>query len=76
HLRQAVLATSRNRVPVGKVDSAASVTDGPTDPSTPDFKPVYTAAPSLPPGHSLGSSEHSLRYPSPSDLANSISSFL
>ncbi|GJX29776.1 retrovirus-related pol polyprotein from transposon TNT 1-94, partial [Tanacetum coccineum] len=28
---------------------------------------------SLPPGHSLSSSEHSSRYPSPSDLANSMS---
>ncbi|GJX29306.1 putative ribonuclease H-like domain-containing protein [Tanacetum coccineum] len=37
--------------------------------------PVHTAEPSLPPGHSLGSSEHSSRYPSPSDLANSMSSF-
>ncbi|GJY64707.1 putative ribonuclease H-like domain-containing protein [Tanacetum coccineum] len=75
HLSQADLATSRNRVPAGKVDSAAGVTDGPTDPSTPVFKPVHTAAPSLPPGHSLGSSEHSTRYPSPSDLANSMSSY-
>ncbi|GJW94916.1 putative ribonuclease H-like domain-containing protein [Tanacetum coccineum] len=75
HLSQADLATSRNRVPAGKVDSAASVTDSPTDPSTPVFNPVHTAEPSLPPGHSLGSSEHSSRYPSPSDLANSMSSF-
>ncbi|GJX57037.1 putative ribonuclease H-like domain-containing protein [Tanacetum coccineum] len=75
HLSQADLATSRNRVPAGRVDSAAGVTDGPTDPSTPVFQPVHTAAPSLPPGHSLGSSEHSSRYPSPSDLANSMSSF-
>ncbi|GJT93568.1 ribonuclease H-like domain, reverse transcriptase, RNA-dependent DNA polymerase, partial [Tanacetum coccineum] len=75
HLSQADLATSRNRVPAGKVDSAAGVTDGPTDPSTPVFQPVHTVAPSLPPGHSLGSSEHSTRYPSPSDLANSMSSY-
>ncbi|GJW54131.1 putative ribonuclease H-like domain-containing protein [Tanacetum coccineum] len=75
HLSQADLATSRNRVPAGRVDSAAGVTDGPTDPSTPVFQPVHTAAQSLPPGHSLGSSEHSSRYPSPSDLANSMSSF-
>ncbi|GKF85175.1 hypothetical protein Tco_0250073, partial [Tanacetum coccineum] len=53
--------------------SAASVTDGPTDPFTPVFQPVHTVAPSLPPGHSLGSSEHSTRYPSPFDLANSMS---
>ncbi|GJT67312.1 putative ribonuclease H-like domain-containing protein [Tanacetum coccineum] len=75
HLSQDDLATSRNRVPAGKVVSAAGVTDGPTDPSTPVFQPVHTAAPSLPPGHSLGSSEHSTRYPSPSDLANSMSSY-
>ncbi|GJR51800.1 putative ribonuclease H-like domain-containing protein [Tanacetum coccineum] len=75
HLSQADLATSRNRVPAGKVDSAASITDSPTDPSTPVVNPVHTAEPSLPLGHSLGSSEHSSRYPYPSDLANSMSSF-
>ncbi|GJY62779.1 putative ribonuclease H-like domain-containing protein [Tanacetum coccineum] len=48
---------------------------GPTESSTPVFTPVHTDATSLPPGHSLGSSEHSSRYPSPSDLANSMSSF-
>ncbi|GJU33471.1 ribonuclease H-like domain-containing protein [Tanacetum coccineum] len=66
--------TSRNRVPAGKIDSAAGVSYGPTEPSTPVVKPVHTDAPSLPPGHSLGSSEHSTRYPSPSDLANTMSS--
>ncbi|GKB59128.1 hypothetical protein Tco_0915314 [Tanacetum coccineum] len=74
HLSQADLAASRNRVPAGKIDSAAGVSDGPTETSTPVFKPVHTDATSLPPGHSLGSSEHSTRYPSPSDLANSMSS--
>ncbi|GJQ97319.1 putative ribonuclease H-like domain-containing protein [Tanacetum coccineum] len=68
------LVSSRNRVPAGKIDSAAGVSDGPTKTSTPVFKPVHTDATSLPPGHSLGSSEHSTRYPSPSDLANSMSS--
>ncbi|GJZ25776.1 hypothetical protein Tco_0570029 [Tanacetum coccineum] len=48
HLSQADLATSRNRVPAGKVDSAASVTDGPTDPSTPVFKPVDNDADHFP----------------------------
>ncbi|GJX43624.1 hypothetical protein Tco_0260300 [Tanacetum coccineum] len=38
------------------------------------FQPVHADATSLPPGHLLGSSEHSIRFPSPSDLANSISS--
>ncbi|GJR77692.1 putative ribonuclease H-like domain-containing protein [Tanacetum coccineum] len=68
------LVSSRNRVPAGKIDSAAGVSYGPTKTSTPVFKPVHTDATSLPPGHSLGSSEHSTRYPSPSDLANSMSS--
>ncbi|GJU08853.1 putative ribonuclease H-like domain-containing protein [Tanacetum coccineum] len=36
------------------------------------LQPVLTDATSLPPGHSLGSSEHSTRYPSPSDLENSM----
>ncbi|GJW91660.1 putative ribonuclease H-like domain-containing protein [Tanacetum coccineum] len=75
HLSQADLATSRNRVPAGKVVSATGVTDGPTDPSTPVCTPVHTDATSLPLGHSLGSSEHSSRYPSPSDLANSMSTY-
>ncbi|GJV75101.1 putative ribonuclease H-like domain-containing protein [Tanacetum coccineum] len=74
HLSQADLAASRNRVPAGKIDSAAGVSSGPTETSTPVVKPVHTDAPSLPPGHSLGSSEHSSRYPSPSDLANTMSS--
>ncbi|GKB93137.1 putative ribonuclease H-like domain-containing protein, partial [Tanacetum coccineum] len=72
HLSQADLAASRNRVPAGRVDTAAGVS---VDPSTPVFKPIHTAAPSLPPGHSLGSSEHSTIYPSLSDLANSMSSY-
>ncbi|GKA14195.1 putative ribonuclease H-like domain-containing protein [Tanacetum coccineum] len=54
--------------------TTAGVYDGPTESSTPVFTPVHTDATSLPPGHSLGSSEHSSRYPSPSDLANSMSS--
>ncbi|GJW10657.1 putative ribonuclease H-like domain-containing protein [Tanacetum coccineum] len=62
HLSQADLAASRNRVPAGKIDSAAGVSYGPTETSTPVFKPVHTDATSLPPGHSLGSSEHSTRY--------------
>ncbi|GJZ59026.1 putative ribonuclease H-like domain-containing protein [Tanacetum coccineum] len=74
HLSQADPAASRNWVPAGKIDSAAGVSYGPTETSTPVVKPVHTDAPSLPPGHSLGSSEHSTRYPSPSDLANTMSS--
>ncbi|GJR69443.1 hypothetical protein Tco_0015508, partial [Tanacetum coccineum] len=74
HLSQADLAANRNRVPAGRIDSAAGVSSGPTETSTPVVKPVHTDAPSLPPSHSLGSSEHSSRYPSPSDLANTMSS--
>ncbi|GJX23613.1 putative ribonuclease H-like domain-containing protein [Tanacetum coccineum] len=74
HLSQADLATSRNGVPAGKFDSAADVSDGHSDTSTPVSTPVHNAATSLPPGHSLGSSVHSTRYPSPSDLANTMSS--
>ncbi|GKG21022.1 hypothetical protein Tco_0380823, partial [Tanacetum coccineum] len=68
-LSQADLATSRNGVPAGKIDSAAGVSYGPTETYTPVVKSSHTNAPSLPPGHSLGSSVHSTRYPSPSDLA-------
>ncbi|GJR06343.1 putative ribonuclease H-like domain-containing protein [Tanacetum coccineum] len=71
HLSQADIATSRNGVPAGKVVPAADVSAGHSETSTPVCTPVHTAAPSFPPGHSLGSSAHSTRYPSPSDLANS-----
>ncbi|GJV60809.1 putative ribonuclease H-like domain-containing protein [Tanacetum coccineum] len=74
HMSQADLATSRNVVPTGKIVSAADVSDGHSDTSTPVCTPVHTVATSLPPGHSLGSSVHSSRYTSPSDLANSMSS--
>ncbi|GJZ40601.1 putative ribonuclease H-like domain-containing protein [Tanacetum coccineum] len=40
----------------------------------PSFVPKAASTTSLPPGHSLGSSVHSTRYPSPSDLANTMSS--
>ncbi|GJS07840.1 reverse transcriptase domain-containing protein [Tanacetum coccineum] len=43
HLSQADLAASRNRVPAGKIDSAAGVSCGPTETSTPVFTPVHTA---------------------------------
>ncbi|GJU45304.1 uncharacterized mitochondrial protein-like protein [Tanacetum coccineum] len=76
HLSPADLAASRNRVPAGKHDFPAGVSNGPTKTSTPVVKPVHTDGPSLPPGHSLGSSEHSTRYPSPSDLTNTMSSSL
>ncbi|GJT04864.1 putative ribonuclease H-like domain-containing protein [Tanacetum coccineum] len=76
HLSQADIATSRNGVPAGKVVPAADVSAGHSETSTPVCTPVHTAAPSFPPGHSLGTSAHSIRYHSPSDLANSRSSFL
>ncbi|GJX79333.1 hypothetical protein Tco_0327482 [Tanacetum coccineum] len=75
YLAPADIATSRNRVPAGKVVPAADVSAGHSATSTPVCTPVHTAAPSFPPGHSLGSSAHSIRYPSPSDLANFKSSF-
>ncbi|GKE41083.1 putative ribonuclease H-like domain-containing protein, partial [Tanacetum coccineum] len=74
HLSQADLAASRNRVPAGEIDSTAGVSNGPHETITPVVKPVPTDAQSLPPGHSLGSRAHSTRYPSTSDLANSMSS--
>ncbi|GJT72970.1 hypothetical protein Tco_1032256 [Tanacetum coccineum] len=78
HLRQA------DMVPAGSIDPAASITTDSIDPTTSIstgthepfptvIEPVHAVETSLPPGHSLGSSEHSTRFPSPSDLANSIS---
>ncbi|GJX18041.1 synaptobrevin, longin-like domain protein [Tanacetum coccineum] len=70
-----VIICDWNRVPAGKSDSAAGVSDGPTETSTPVVKPVHTDAPSLPPGQSLRlMMHHYTRYPSPSDLANTMSS--
>ncbi|GKD62092.1 putative ribonuclease H-like domain-containing protein [Tanacetum coccineum] len=74
HLSQADLAASRNRVPAGKIVSTAGVSNGPHETITLIVKPVPTDAQSLPPGHSLGSSVHSTRYPSLSDLTNIMSS--
>ncbi|GJU16110.1 putative ribonuclease H-like domain-containing protein [Tanacetum coccineum] len=63
---------------VGSVDPGTTIAAGSIDPATSisaaSIKPVHTVETSLPPGHSLGLSEHSTRYPSPSDLANSMSS--
>ncbi|GJW56051.1 putative ribonuclease H-like domain-containing protein [Tanacetum coccineum] len=68
HLRQA------DMVPAGSIDLAASISAGPAEPFPTVIKHVHADETSLPPGHSLGSSEHSTRFPSPFDLANSISS--
>ncbi|GJU17082.1 putative ribonuclease H-like domain-containing protein [Tanacetum coccineum] len=72
-LSQVILQSSWNES-AGKIVSAADVSAGHSDTSTHVCTPVHNAATSLPPGHSLGSSVHSTRYPSPSDLANTMSS--
>ncbi|GJS92561.1 putative ribonuclease H-like domain-containing protein [Tanacetum coccineum] len=74
HLSQADHAASRNGVPAGKINISAGSIDPAASISAASIKPVHAVETSLPPGHSLGSSEHSTRYPSPSDLANSMSS--
>ncbi|GKB97353.1 putative ribonuclease H-like domain-containing protein [Tanacetum coccineum] len=74
HLRQADIEARRNMVPADSIDPAASISVVPAEPFPTVIEPVPAADTSLPPGHSLGSSEHSTRFPSPSDLANSISS--
>ncbi|GJR78482.1 putative ribonuclease H-like domain-containing protein [Tanacetum coccineum] len=58
----------------GSIVHAASISIDTPEPFPTIVEPVHVDATSLPPGHSLGSSEHSTRFPSPSDLANSISS--
>nr|GEY24931.1 hypothetical protein [Tanacetum cinerariifolium] len=72
-----VLARSvpTSNVPVGGVLAGsinfASFGDPAASESVPAvFNPDYAADSTLPPGHSLGSSEHSTRFPSPSDLGN------
>ncbi|GKF62341.1 putative ribonuclease H-like domain-containing protein, partial [Tanacetum coccineum] len=52
----------------------ASISADTAEPFPTVVEPIHADATSLPPGHLLGSSEHSIRYPSPSDLANSMSS--
>ncbi|GJZ91754.1 putative ribonuclease H-like domain-containing protein [Tanacetum coccineum] len=61
-------------ISAGSIDPAASISAGSAEPFPTVIEPVHADETSLPPGHSLGSSEHSIRFPSPSDLANSISS--
>ncbi|GJY84995.1 putative ribonuclease H-like domain-containing protein, partial [Tanacetum coccineum] len=53
---------------------AAGGSDVPSTPSSSMVEPIYADATPLPLGHSLGSSENSTRFPSPSDLANHTSS--
>ncbi|GJS01013.1 putative reverse transcriptase domain-containing protein [Tanacetum coccineum] len=61
-------------ISAGSIDPAASISTGTAEPFPTIIDPVHADETSLPPGHSLGLSEHSTRFPSPSDLANSISS--
>ncbi|GKE58580.1 hypothetical protein Tco_1497765 [Tanacetum coccineum] len=68
------LARQADMVPAGGIDPAASIFTGSAEPFPTVIEPVHADETSLPPGHSLGSSEHSTRFPSPFDLANSISS--
>ncbi|GJY06732.1 ribonuclease H-like domain-containing protein [Tanacetum coccineum] len=63
-------------ISAGSIDPAASISAGSAKPFPTVIEPVHADGTSLPPGHSLGSSEHSTRFTSPSDLANSISSSL
>ncbi|GKG48873.1 hypothetical protein Tco_0513020, partial [Tanacetum coccineum] len=62
-------------ISAGSSDPAASISAGPAEPFLTVIEPVHADDTSLPPGHSLGLSEHSTRFPSLSDLENSISSF-
>ncbi|GJT36814.1 putative ribonuclease H-like domain-containing protein, partial [Tanacetum coccineum] len=60
-------------IPAGSINQAAGGSVVPSTPSSSVVAPVHADTP-LPSGHSLGSSENSTRFSSPSDLANHISS--
>ncbi|GKE78266.1 putative ribonuclease H-like domain-containing protein [Tanacetum coccineum] len=62
------------RIFTGSIDPAASISTGTAELFPTFIDAVHADETSLPPGHSLGLSEHSIRFPSPFDLANSISS--
>ncbi|GKB27336.1 putative ribonuclease H-like domain-containing protein, partial [Tanacetum coccineum] len=70
----AVSAIPATSIPAGSINQAAGVSAVPSTPSSSMVEPVHANDTPLPPGHSLGSSENSTRFPSPSDLANHISS--
>ncbi|GJS36172.1 putative ribonuclease H-like domain-containing protein, partial [Tanacetum coccineum] len=70
----AVSAIPATSIPAGSVNPAAGSSAVPSTPSSSMVEPVHADDTPLPPGHSLGSSENSTRFPSPSDLANHISS--
>ncbi|GKF92787.1 hypothetical protein Tco_0279506, partial [Tanacetum coccineum] len=61
-------------IPAGSINLADDGSAVPFTPSSSMVEPVHVDDTSLPPGHSLGSSENSTRFPSPFDLANHISS--
>ncbi|GJU65101.1 putative ribonuclease H-like domain-containing protein [Tanacetum coccineum] len=61
-------------IPAGSINQAAGGSAVPSTPSSSVVEPVHADDTPLPPGHSLGSSENSTRFSSPSDLANHISS--
>nr|GEY91669.1 hypothetical protein [Tanacetum cinerariifolium] len=54
----------------GSIDSAGFGDPASSESVPAVFTPDHAAVSPLPPGHSLGSSEHSTRFPSPSDLGN------
>nr|GEV46506.1 putative ribonuclease H-like domain-containing protein [Tanacetum cinerariifolium] len=54
----------------GSVDSAGFGDPAASESVPAIFNPDHVDNSTLPPGHSLGSSEHSIRFPSPSDLEN------
>ncbi|GJY82729.1 putative ribonuclease H-like domain-containing protein, partial [Tanacetum coccineum] len=68
----AVSAIPATSILAGSINQAAGVSAVHSTPSSSMVEPVHDTP--LPPGYSLGSSENSTRFPSPSDLANHISS--
>ncbi|GJY94718.1 hypothetical protein Tco_0511079 [Tanacetum coccineum] len=80
HLRQADMVPAGSIDPAasisaGSIDPAASISAGPAEPFPTIIEPrIMLIETTRPPCHTLAESEHSTRFPSPSDLANSISS--
>ncbi|GJR04736.1 hypothetical protein Tco_0527720 [Tanacetum coccineum] len=70
----AVSVIPATSIPAGSINQDAGVSVVPSTPSSSMVDPVHANDTPLPPGHSLGSSENSTRFPAPSDLANHISS--
>ncbi|GKG44119.1 hypothetical protein Tco_0483212, partial [Tanacetum coccineum] len=68
----AVSAIPATSILAGSINQAAGGSAVPSTPSSSMVEPVHDTP--LPLGHSLGTSENSTRFPSPSDLANHISS--